>query len=143
MASLCRVTCLVLVCALSAHCQEGISRFRLVRFVAPAYPALARTGRMQGKVTASIQINGDGRVAATTITVAHPVFHQYVENALSQWKFEPVGEPATLDVVADFKFDECHNVKSAAELRETKVTADLPNHLEIVTCTDYITASTN
>jgi len=145
MASLSRVTYWVLLCALSAHCnsQETISRFHWVRFVAPAYPALARTGRMQGKVTANIHINGDASVASTTITMAHPVFHQYVEKALSQWKFEPVGEPATLDVVVDFKFDECRHVKSDAELRETKVMADLPNHLEIVTCTNYITASTN
>ena len=114
MASLSRVTYLVLLCVLSAQCnsQEAIRTFHLVRFVAPAYPALARTGRMQGKVTASIDINRDGSVASTTITMAHPVFHGYVEKALSQWKFEPVGEPATLDVVVDFKIDECRQVKS-------------------------------
>ena len=120
MAFLSRVTSMVLVCALSVQCssQEAISKFHVVRFVAPAYPALARTGRMQGKVTASIHINGDGSVASTTITMAHPVFHRYVEKALNQWKFEPVGVPATLDVVVDFKFDECRHVKSDAELRE-------------------------
>jgi hypothetical protein len=42
---------------------------------------------MQGKVTASIHSHGDGSVASTTITMAHPVFHGCVEKARSQWKW--------------------------------------------------------
>ena len=129
MASLSCVACLVLICAFSLQCnsQEAACRLHLMRFVAPAYPALARTGRMQGKVTATIHINGDGSVASTTIKMAHPVLHRYVESALSQWKFEPVGEETTLDVVVNFRFDECHRVKSDVELRENQGSGRSPN----------------
>ena len=142
-----RICCGCLICAtlfsITGSGQQSGQKLHLIRFVAPAYPALARTGRIQGKVAAELHVNADGTLASSVVTMSHPVFRRYVEKALSEWRFEPLSEPATLDVVVDFKIGDCPHASSEASLRETRVTADLPGHVEVGTCADAITTTVN
>lgn len=113
----------------------------LQRFVAPAYPAAARMARVQGKADVELQINADGAVRSVAVK-SHPLFQRYVEEALKQWHFEPLTESAVLHVVVNFEFESCDHVApeplGSAQVRETRVSADLPGTINVGTCTDFI-----
>ena len=130
----------VLVFSSTSHSQnEATQALRVRRFVAPAYPALARTARIQGEADASIRINTDGTVASVELT-AHSILRGYVEKALKQWQFDPLTAPAILNVVVNFELESC---PGAVDVHETRVTADLPGNVHVGTCSDVITASSS
>ena len=115
-------------------------------FVAPAYPALARMSRVQGKADADIHINANGTIASLAVK-SHPLFQRYVEKALEQWRFESLTEPATLHVVVNFEIETCPHAKlgalGEAQVRETRVSAVLPGTVTVGTCTDFVTTTTS
>lgn len=118
----------------------------LSRFVAPAYPAAARMARVQGKADVELQINADGTVTSVAVK-SHPLFQRYVEQALKQWRFEPLTEPATLHAVVNFEFESCDHIKpdplGSAQVRETRVSADLPGMVKVSTCTDFVVTTSD
>jgi len=89
---------------------------------------------MQGTVYAEVHIKADGTIGSVVVTMAHPVFHDYVESALKSWRFESLPQAVTLKVVTQFRLDNCPDFRSDAllgeHLRETRVSADLLGHLE-------------
>jgi TonB family protein len=111
------------------------------RFVAPAYPAVARKSRMQGTTTTQLHVRPNGTVDSVKVLMAHAVFHDYVEAALRQWVFEPSEGSVELKVTISFKLgcDEVHAQRSA----ETQVEADLPGFVEVRTCSEPVVTSTN
>jgi protein TonB len=67
----------------------------------PAFPPEAmRAGIHQGRVLARLSIEPDGRVSGTQILSAAPVgfFERESRRALATWRYEPPGQPATIDV---------------------------------------------
>lgn len=117
------------------------------RFVAPAYPAAARKGRMQGTTASELQVRPDGTVDSVKVVMAHPVFQEYVEAALKQWVFEPVPRLTTLKVTVRFWLDGCGepapNQTREQLFGETLVQADLPDLVEIRTCLEPVITTTN
>jgi len=132
--------------SLSQTNHEPAQVLHLSRFVAPAYPAAARLARVQGKADVDLQIKTDGTVTSVAVK-SHPLFQRYVEAALKQWRFESLTEPATLHVVVDFEIESCDHVApeplGSAQVRETRVSADLPARIDVGTCTDFIIASSS
>src|SRR4051794_15005160 len=59
----------------------------VVTFVAPAYPRIAKDGRIMGTTVTDITVSAEGRVSDAKIISAHPVFANYVLSALRQWQF--------------------------------------------------------
>jgi TonB family protein len=111
------------------------------RFVAPAYPSKARTGRMQGETTSEVQVRTDGTVDSVNVTMAHPVFREYVQDALKQWKFEATGKTFAQTVTVRFWLDGCDD--KTFPVGETRVQADLPQLVEVRTCAEPVITNTN
>ncbi|HEX7423395.1 MAG TPA: energy transducer TonB [Terriglobales bacterium] len=117
----------------------------VTKFVAPAYPWRAREIRMQGETTTELQVRADGTVESANVTMAHPFFRDYVEAALRQWEFEPTGKTFAQKVTVRFSLGGCGNVHSinANAYKETRVQAQLPQLVEVTTCTDLISIDVN
>ena len=130
------------IVSLSQTSVETSGTLRVKKFVAPAYPVAARKNRMQGTTTTELQVRLDGVVDSVKVTMAHPVFHDYVEGALKQWIFEPIAKPTAIKVTVKFWLDACG--ESAASkpsepiFGETLVQADLPDSVEVRTCLEPV-----
>jgi TonB family protein len=111
----------------------------VTRFVAPGYPAVARKNRVQGTAASEVHIRADGSVESVDVTMAHPVFRDYVRKALKLWVFEPTGTPTTLRVTVRFILDDDDSYKISDEARpETRVQANLPDMVSVRTCSDPV-----
>jgi len=117
----------------------------VTKFVAPPYPWRAREIRMQGETTTELQVRADGTVESAKVTMAHPFFRHYVEAALKQWEFEPTGKMFAQKVTVRFSLGDCGHVHSSNPnaYRETRVEAQLPQLIEVTTCTDPISIEVN
>jgi hypothetical protein len=100
---------------------------------------------MQGETTTELQVRADGTVESANVSMAHPFFRDYVEAALKQWEFEPTGKAFVQKVTLRFSLDGCDNVHSSNPnaYRETHVQAQLPQLVEVTTCTDLISIDVN
>ncbi len=138
------ISFVLLVCSVQSFGQTptGIPEtLHLKKFVAPAYPALARKNRIQGTTTTELHVRPDGIVESVKVVTAHAIFHEYVEAALRQWVFEPAKRSGDLKVTVAFKLD-CDEVH-AERLAETHVQADLPTFVEVRTCPEPFVTSSN
>jgi len=118
----------------------------VTNFVAPAYPWKARVARIQGETTIELQVRADGSVESAKVTMAHPVFRDYVADALRQWEFEPTGKTFVQKVTVRFSLvDGCDNIRTSdpAPYRETRVKAHLPQLVEVGTCLEPTTTNTD
>ena len=101
---------------------------------------------MQGTVTSEILVRADGTVDSVKVTTSSPIFRDYVETALKQWEFEPIGKAFAQVVIVRFSLvDGCDNIRSsdAGAYRETRVQAHLPGLVEVGTCPGLINATVN
>jgi len=107
----------------------------LITFVAPAYPRAARDQRIMGRTLTRITINRVGIVTEVKTISAHPVFENYVSEALKQWRFKPSGQDHTFQVTCSFEFtdDKCEGTNKHPITAETHVTAELPTVVHIKT----------
>jgi TonB family protein len=81
---------------------------KLIRQVAPEYPALARTARIEGEVFLSLLIARDGTVKRASALHGHPYLIPAALKAASQWLYQPTlvkGTPVEVetDVAVVFK----------------------------------------
>ena len=76
--------------------EVSFSEARLVRAVAPVYPAEARRRKVGGTVVVEAVIAPSGRVEKLDVIRSLPMLDQAALTALEQWEFEP----ATKDGVA-------------------------------------------
>jgi protein TonB len=60
-----------------------------VRHVAPVYPAVAQSARVQGVVILQAVIGEDGRVLDTAVLRSIPLLDQAAQDAVRQWEFTP------------------------------------------------------
>jgi len=118
----------------------------VTRFVAPAYPWKARKARIEGETKSEIQVRADGTVSSVNVTMAHPIFRDYVEVALKQWEFEPTGKAFVQNITVRFSLrDGCDDIRSSDPdvYRETRVQAQLPPLVEVKSCLEPIIVETN
>jgi TonB family protein len=86
-----------------------------------------------GKTLTHITVNRDGAVTEVKTISAHPVFENYVLEALKQWRFKPSAQEHTLQVTCPFEFmdDKCEGTYKHPVTSETHVSADLPTVVHI------------
>ena len=62
---------------------------KIISQVAPQYPSLARSMKIQGKVKADVLVAPNGAVKSVEIKGGHPLLVQSAQNALREWRWEP------------------------------------------------------
>jgi protein TonB len=68
-----------------SHMSEG----NLIRKVQPAYPALARSARIQGAVVLQAVISKDGSIENLRLLSGHPMLASAAMEAVNQWRYRP------------------------------------------------------
>ncbi len=72
-----------------ASAQEVTAANRKIAVkVAPEYPALARSMKIQGVVRADVLVAPNGKVTSVEVKGGHPLLAQAAQDALRQWKWE-------------------------------------------------------
>jgi len=66
-----------------------MSEGNLIRKVQPAYPALARTARIQGAVVLQAVISKQGAIENLKVLAGHPMLVSAAIEAVSQWRYRP------------------------------------------------------
>jgi len=107
----------------------------VITFVAPAYPRAAKDQRIKGRTLTRITVSRDGAVTEAKTISAHPVFENYVLDALKQWRFKASGQEHTVQVTCLFEFidDKCEGTDMHPITSETHVSAELPTVVHIET----------
>jgi len=80
---------------------------RLLHQVAPAYPWLAKSGRIQGVVRFNAVIGEDGRVRNLTLISGQPLLVPAAMQAVEQFMYQPAylnGQPVEVETEIDVKF---------------------------------------
>jgi TonB family protein len=72
--------------------------------VTPAYPEIARKGRLEGTVKLSVGVAIDGTVKRIDVIGGHPVLVQAASNAARQWQFERAAKASTESLVFNFQY---------------------------------------
>jgi len=74
---------------LQAQEIEQVSFRKAVQKIAPAYPEIAKTLKLSGKVRIIAKVAPSGKVVATEIVGGHPVLAKAAADAVLQWRYEP------------------------------------------------------
>ena len=91
-------------CVVKAQNVSVDSNGRKIRSkVVPAYPDIARTAHITGKVKIEVTISADGRVTSTRVIGGSPVLVNAAIEALDKWRFEAA--PSDSTEVIEFQFD--------------------------------------
>jgi len=86
-----------------SHMSEG----DLVHKVLPAYPALARSARIQGTVVLQAMISKQGAIENLRLLSGHPMLAPAAIEAVRQWRYRPYilnGEPVEVDTQITVNF---------------------------------------
>jgi protein TonB len=78
-----------------------------VHDVAPVYPAIARSARVQGVVIVEAVIDATGRVSGTRLLRSIPLLDEAALAAVRQWVFTPTrlnGEPTSVVMTVTVRF---------------------------------------
>jgi periplasmic protein TonB len=84
-----------------------MSEGSLVRKVQPAYPALARTARVQGEVVLQAVISKSGTVENLKVLAGPPMLVKAAIDAVNQWRYRPYilnGEPVEVETQITVNF---------------------------------------
>jgi len=79
----------------------------LIRKVQPAYPALARSARVQGIVVLQAMISKQGTIENLRILTGHPMLAPAAIEAVRQWRYRPYilnGEPVEVETQITVNF---------------------------------------
>jgi TonB family protein len=74
---------------------------KIVKKVAPVYPAMARQYQIAGAVKLEVTIAADGSVRNTKVIAGHPLLTGAAVEAVSHWHYEP-GPETVGTVVINF-----------------------------------------
>jgi len=78
-----------------------------IKEVAPVYPAIAQSARVQGDVVIEATIDDEGRVADARIVKSVPLLDQAALDAVRQWQYQPSllnGVPTAVVTTVTVKF---------------------------------------
>jgi protein TonB len=79
----------------------------LVHKVQPAYPALARSARIQGVVVLEAMISKQGTIENLRLLSGHPMLAPAAIDAVRQWRYRPYilnGEPVEVETQITVNF---------------------------------------
>jgi protein TonB len=71
------------------HVSSGIVESNLIHRVQPAYPALARSARVQGVVEFTAVISKQGTIENLQLVRGHPLLVTAAREAILQWRYRP------------------------------------------------------
>jgi protein TonB len=77
------------------------------KHVAPDYPAIAQSARVQGVVIVEVLLGPDGKVQAARVLRSIPLLDQSAVDAVKQWEFTPTllnGSPVPVILTATVQF---------------------------------------
>jgi protein TonB len=80
---------------------------KLTKKIAPAYPSLARSLRIEGSVRFTATVRRDGTVANIQLVSGHKMLVQAATDAVRQWVYRPAvlnGKPVEVTTQIDVKF---------------------------------------
>ena len=78
-----------------------------IKEVAPVYPAIAQTARVQGDVVIEMTIDDEGKVADARVVKSVPLLDQAALDAVRQWEYQPSllnGVPTAVVMTVTVKF---------------------------------------
>ena len=85
----------------------NVQAANLVKKITPAYPALAKSARIQGTVRFTAIIGKDGTIQNLQLVSGHPMLVQSATEAVKQWVYKPTllnGEPVEVITQIDVNF---------------------------------------
>jgi protein TonB len=80
---------------------------RRTHYVAPAYPEIARQGRIGALVILDCVLDPQGRIASVQVLRGHPLFDGSAVDAVRQWRYEPTrlnGVPIAVQLTVTVRF---------------------------------------
>ena len=92
---------------LSSGIVSGLQPAKLVSSRQPAYPPLARTANVEGRVVINAVVDETGRVTDMKVVSGSPLLTEAATDALHTWKYEPArldGRPVMTQVQVTFNF---------------------------------------
>ncbi len=90
----------ILVAPKRVRISQGVTAGRLIQRIDPAYPALARAGRIQGEVVLTAIISRSGEIQNLVLVSGHPMLVPDAIQAVKQWRYRPFllnGEPVEVE----------------------------------------------
>ena len=89
------------------HVSSGVVESNLIHRVQPAYPALAKSSRVQGTVEFTAVISKQGTIENLQLVRGHPLLVNAARDAILQWSYRPTllnGEPVEVitDILVNF-----------------------------------------
>lgn len=103
---------------------------RILRFVAPPYPPMARVAQIAGTVTVALRVRVDGEVENVKTVSGHRMLAGHVEQALKKWRFYAQQQPTDLTVTVRFCFAG-ERARRESTFAPAFVSAELPTHVKI------------
>ncbi|MGA2435266.1 MAG: TonB family protein [Bryobacteraceae bacterium] len=90
--------------------SAGIQETKVLRRVAPVFPAAARAARLSGLVKLEAVIGKDGRVKTVSVKSGSPLLRQAATEAVQRWVYQPTvynGQPIEVvtDIDVNFNFN--------------------------------------
>jgi protein TonB len=84
-----------------------VAEANLIRKIAPAYPPLAKSARVQGTVKFTATISKEGNIENLQLVSGHPLLVNAAKEAVLQWKYKPTllnGEPVEVitEIIVNF-----------------------------------------
>jgi protein TonB len=86
---------------------QGVSEGLLVYKVAPTYPPVAKTARVQGAVVLKAEIGRNGKVQDLQVIKGKPLLTAAALDAVKQWRYRPYyvnGQPVDVDTLITINF---------------------------------------
>jgi TonB family protein len=108
------VGCLILLCMMCARSPRALaqaaestskSRRKVLVTVQPKYPAVLREGRFEGQVRLAATVLANGKVSKVETQGGNPMFSQFAEAAVKNWKYAPGPAQTVEEVVFNFNPD--------------------------------------
>lgn len=89
------VICVVgMFCVPAARAQQASGR-TVVSRIAPRYPELARSMRLEGTAKLSVVVATDGKVKSISAVGGSPILLKAAQDAVEKWKWAPAAHEST------------------------------------------------
>jgi periplasmic protein TonB len=87
--------------------SAGVQQGNLINQIKPAYPAIAKSARIQGAVVLQAEISKQGTIEHLQVISGHPMLVQSAVEAVKQWRYKPYllnGEPVPVETTITVNF---------------------------------------
>jgi TonB family protein len=110
------------------HADPDVQAAKLIKFVPPNYPRIAKLAQVEGAVVLQVLIAADGSVQDVRILSGPPLLIPSAIYAVMQWRYRPTllsGEPVTVDSVVSVLFSLAPNANPPASSQPSSPSAEV------------------